>query len=630
MGCSASKLEDEEAVKLCRERRNFVKQAVEQRTRFAAGHRAYIQSLRQVSDALRGYVERDDHHHDFFSDSCSTPPFTPVKRLSSSPEIIGIPCKSFTPAMEATHESSRKMIHCLRAGGNPAAVMVEERPPSPETARVSTHYYPSEHYSIDGFFSMQSPPMATGSSFFSSASPPRRTSIPPPSPQNPQWDFFWNPFSSLDTYGYASQSSPERRTMMAAEEDELAGLRQIREEEGIPELEEEELPKPVNFDERRKKVVEAAVDLPAELNQARAVDHSTPETKQQVREFEFHAADGVKAAVAAAAAGVEAVGAWPPELAEVEAAEETPGFTVYLNCRPTSMAEVMRDIEHQFIRIHDSAREVALMLEVGKAQRSSSNELTVALFRSASFRSSSSLPSRFLPASSAARDDGGDDSGSDVSDESCMISGSHQSTLERLFAWEKKLYEEVKSGERVRMAYERKRMQLRKQDINGEDPSVVDRTRIAVRDLQTQLKVSIHSVEAISKRIEKLRDEELCPQLLELIQGMSRMWRTVADCHQIQKAAIDGAKHLLATAPKLAAAPPPLSRPAARLEAELRNWRSCLRVWVDAQDATSGRSPGGFSAAPARRRRRTMPRWRGGRLCRRRDLAARRRCSGSA
>lgn len=64
---------------------------------------------------------------------------------------------------------------------------------------------------------------------------------------------------------------------------------------------------------------------------------------------------------------------------------------------------------------------------------------------------------------------------------------------------------------------------------------------------------------------------------------MSRMWRTVADCHQIQKAAIDGAKHLLATAPKLAAAPPTLSRPAARLEAELRNWRSCLRVWVDAQ-----------------------------------------------
>lgn len=68
----------------------------------------------------------------------------------------------------------------------------------------------------------------------------------------------------------------------------------------------------------------------------------------------------------------------------------------------------------------------------------------VALFRSASFRSAS--PSlRFLPASSAARDHGGGyDSGSDVSDESCMISGSHQSTLERLFAWEKKLYEEVK------------------------------------------------------------------------------------------------------------------------------------------------------------------------------------------
>ena len=54
----------------------------------------------------------------------------------------------------------------------------------------------------------------------------------------------------------------------------------------------------------------------------------------------------------------------------------------------------------------------------------------VALVRSTSFRSSSS--SRFLP------DDGYD------SEDSGMISGSHYSTLEKLYAWEKKLYEEVK------------------------------------------------------------------------------------------------------------------------------------------------------------------------------------------
>lgn len=75
------------------------------------------------------------------------------------------------------------------------------------------------------------------------------------------------------------------------------------------------------------------------------------------------------------------------------------------------------------------------------------------------------------------------------------------------------------SGEKVRIAYEKKSMQLSNQDIKGEDPSVVDKTRTAIRDLHTQIKVSIHSIEAVSKRIETLRDEELQPQLLELVQG---------------------------------------------------------------------------------------------------------------
>lgn len=64
----------------------------------------------------------------------------------------------------------------------------------------------------------------------------------------------------------------------------------------------------------------------------------------------------------------------------------------------------------------------------------------VALFRSASSRSSSS---RFLSNSSGSKDEGYE-SNSDFSDENSMFSGSHQSTLDRLYAWEKKLYEEVR------------------------------------------------------------------------------------------------------------------------------------------------------------------------------------------
>lgn len=62
-------------------------------------------------------------------------------------------------------------------------------------------------------------------------------------------------------------------------------------------------------------------------------------------------------------------------------------------------------------------------------------------------------------------------------------------------------------------------MHLRNQDVKGDDQSAVEKTRVSIRDLRTQMKVSIHSVEAISKRIETLRDEELQPQLSELVQG---------------------------------------------------------------------------------------------------------------
>lgn len=59
--------------------------------------------------------------------------------------------------------------------------------------------------------------------------------------------------------------------------------------------------------------------------------------------------------------------------------------------------------------------------------------------RSISSRSSSSRN----PLTTASKDDSGE-SCSDFIEEFCMISGSHSSTLDRLYAWERKLYDEVK------------------------------------------------------------------------------------------------------------------------------------------------------------------------------------------
>ena len=47
----------------------------------------------------------------------------------------------------------------------------------------------------------------------------------------------------------------------------------------------------------------------------------------------------------------------------------------------------------------------------------------------------------------------------------------------------------------------------------------MDKTRAAAKDLYARILVAIRRVETISKRIQQLSDEELKPQVLELLKG---------------------------------------------------------------------------------------------------------------
>ncbi|KAJ8616936.1 hypothetical protein MRB53_013122 [Persea americana] len=584
MGCPISKLDNEEAVQLCKDRKRFIKQAIESRIRFAAGHIAYIQSLRRVSLALRDYIEGYEHL-EFSSNPYAIHSSTPIKK--TAPEIIAVPLRSLcvnTTPVESQIRTSQ-VINYLRSGGNPS-ISIEERPRSPETMRIES-YSPSHHYGIDGFFSMQSPPY--NSSFYSS--PYNKPSYPPPSPQTSEWDFFWNPFSSLDTYGYPTRESLDQ----IAAEGQTTELMQVREEEGIPDLEEleekKEKGKTEEGEERKKIDLNSAAKAVEGNDGGIEVDIGT-ETKHEAKGLQSQATESIE--VSEAHDEVElGVANEEREASDRDEAEETPDFTVYVDRRPTSMEEVVKDLETQFKIVCDSAKEVSTMLEASKAQFSStSNEFTaakmlnpVALFRSVSSHSTLSRP---FHASSSSRNDSYDSS-SDISEESLVFLGSHQSTLDRLYAWEKKLYKEVKSGERIRIAYEKKCMQLRNQNAKGEDPSILEKTRAIVRGLHTQIKVSMHSVESVSKRIETLRDEELQPQLMDLIQGLARMWCAMGVCHSSQKQTLQEAKLLLPDTPpkptdtSAITILPRLARSATVLESELRNWRDCFQSWIAAQ-----------------------------------------------
>lgn len=71
----------------------------------------------------------------------------------------------------------------------------------------------------------------------------------------------------------------------------------------------------------------------------------------------------------------------------------------------------------------------------------------------------------------------------------------------------------------VRRDYDMKCKILRQLESKGESSSKIDKTRAVVKDLHSRIRVAIHRINSISKRIEELRDTELEPQLEELISG---------------------------------------------------------------------------------------------------------------
>lgn len=60
---------------------------------------------------------------------------------------------------------------------------------------------------------------------------------------------------------------------------------------------------------------------------------------------------------------------------------------------------------------------------------------------------------------------------------------------------------------------------LKDLDARGAESSKIDAAQASVRRLLTKLDVAIKAIDAIASKIQKVRDEELQPQVSELIYG---------------------------------------------------------------------------------------------------------------
>ncbi|GLT55124.1 hypothetical protein SLA2020_282730 [Shorea laevis] len=253
------------------------------------------------------------------------------------------------------------------------------------------------------------------------------------------------------------------------------------------------------------------------------------------------------------------------------------------------LLDALKDIEDHFIRAFDSGKDVSRMLEANRVYLQSNleeiKENSTKIIQAIPWnRSTSSRPScKSLVASTSRSTSRWTEFKNDLFDDyGGMTSGSHSLTLGRLYAWEKKLYEEVKAGDSTRKIYEKKCSRLRNQDVKGDDELTLDKTRAAVKDLYARILVAIQSAESISKRIQKMRDEELQPQIVELLKGLTRTWKIMLESHETQnKILLEVRSFACPTFGKFCNDSHRLAT--LQLEAEIQNWRACFIEYVAAQ-----------------------------------------------
>ncbi|XP_049364629.1 protein ALTERED PHOSPHATE STARVATION RESPONSE 1 [Solanum verrucosum] len=525
MGAASSKSERSEALRLCKERKRFIKQAVDSRYALAAAHVSYVESLRNIGIALRRYAEAEVLIESSLSTSATELDKTPSHSSYPSPSPSHVGGVSDSPVLNGSPLSppiATRLSYMQSAG--PTAVTVKVSPPS------------TNMYVDDVDFLTPLPP--------------------PPPPDSGSWDFF-DPTDN-ESFRFVTHNGRQLNFDELGEKDN-EGDNGIQEEFLTPKSE------PRSNGHGKLEFHDSSSVMPkrAENNSQQVSGGEGNNVSSEPK-----ANGSVGTTIGKSALQVSGSKGDKPLVDEREDPSE------FITHRAKDFLSSIKDIEHRFFRASESGKEISRMLEaskirvgfseakgkssvsaylssmgsgccrrVGENMAGEADHVTKVIIwkRTTSSRSSSSRN----PLNSK---DDNDDSGSDFVEDFCMIAGSHSSTLDRVYAWERKLYDEVKTIESIRRDYDRKCNQLRHQFAKDVSAQIIDKTRSVVKDLHSRIRVALYSVDSISKRIEKMRDEELLPQILELIQGLIRMWRAMLECHHAQYITISLAYHAKASA----------------------------------------------------------------------------------
>ncbi|CAN8327722.1 unnamed protein product [Cochlearia groenlandica] len=615
MGCTSSKLDDLPAVALCRERCRFLEAAIQQRYLLAESHVAYTHSLKSIGHSLHLFI---NHHHRFIASGGGDSP-----TLNLPPHRKGDPEDGEnSPKKSKLHLSHKNQPHS-GPGPGPGSDSdsdsghlefdsdSDDQEEEDEYSDLDSHHSPQHHHL--GHFPIHEPgPMGRS---YMRMNYMKNKSMPPSviyeqRPKSPQRVFVGESSSSsssnpYNSYGYSNPGAPTKPVPPPPSPPRSNGwdflnpfdtyyppytpsrdFRELREEEGIPELEDDDSPYEVVKEVHGRpklaagggnKPIPAAVyreespsssslspPSPADKSGAGtsgAADASAYESRPSVAVEK----EGMKYDVHVVEKNVVEDGGDGERQSNATAARDGGGGG------SREVHEVAKEIENQFVKAAESASEIAKLLEVGKhpyGRKHASSKLLhgVTLPSGGSSASAAAVPPTYA----------------DIEEELASRSRNLSSTLHKLHLWEKKLYHEVKAEEKLRVAHEKKLRKLKRLDERGAEANKVDTTRKLVRDMSTKIRIAIQVVDKISVTISKIRDEDLWPQLNALIQGLTRMWKTMLECHQSQCQAIREARGLgpIRASKKLG---DEHLEATSLLGHELINWILGFSSWVNAQ-----------------------------------------------
>ncbi|GAU43394.1 hypothetical protein TSUD_254770 [Trifolium subterraneum] len=541
MGCTSSKLDDLPAVALCRERCTFLDEAIHQRYALAAAHVSYINSLTSIGHSLHSFIQHDHTH------AVSPPPSPPPKNKNHH-----LATKHSSPSPPHSDSGGSHLhFHSDSDSDDELNHHDDDASPSPLHLPHKNHNTSTGVPGGGGYYNNynNSPPHHQMNSnfqmnFMKNKPPPPSSIVYEQRPMSNQTVYVGESSSSFYN-PYQQQQQPYQQPNPYNNNNYYGGYPPPPSSSSFygssppPPMAASSKPPPAPPSPPKTSTWDF-------LNFFDSDDKYYPQTQYT-----------------------------PTATPSRDSKEPKPKPKVNSAFRPGSRnpLEVAKEIQILFQRASDSGSHIADILEVGKLRyhhKATSKMLHLV------------APSLSVVSSASRNAQSTEPNNMDLDVELTTRSRNLSSTLHKLYLWEKKLYNEVKAEEKMRVVHDRKCRKLKRLDEKGADFNKVDSTRAFIRDLSTKISMAINVVDKISMTINKIRDEELWPQLKGLIQGFNRMWKSMLECHHSQCEAIrearilgsiasrkkSGDSHLLATK---------------QLEQELINWTFQFAGWVSAQ-----------------------------------------------